>query len=66
MLSGMMERHVATGLCKIRKGWGSEDSVVIQYDNGEKHEIPASRYIDRGYKPPLDSLAACPPAKAEK
>jgi hypothetical protein len=56
----------ATGVCKIRKGWGTEDSVVIRYDDGEKQEIPASRYIDQGYKPQIDSLPACPPAKAQK
>ena len=55
-----------TGLCKIRKGWGNEDSVVIGYSDGEKQEIPANRYIDQGYKPPIDSLPACTPEKAEK
>jgi hypothetical protein len=56
----------ATGVCKIRRGWGTEDSVVIRQVDGEKQEIPASRYIDQGYKPPIDSLPACPPAKAQK
>ena len=52
-----------TGVCKIRKGWGNEDGVVIRHDDGEEHEIPASRYIAQGYKPPLDILPACPPQK---
>lgn len=56
-----------TGVCKIRKGWGNEDGVVIHHDNGEKHEIPASRYIEQGYKPPIDRLPACPlPKKRSK
>ena len=48
-----------TGVCKIRNGWGNEDGVVIRHDDGEEHEIPASRYIEKGYRPSLgqDSCA---------
>ncbi len=44
------------GLHRIRKGWGTEHSVMVRYEDGYKMEMPQSRYEDRGYQPPFDQL----------
>ncbi len=41
----------ATGVCKIRRGWGTEDSVVIRQVDGEKQEIPAAGTLTKATSP---------------
>ena len=54
-----METRVAEGICKIKGGWATEDSVRIRYPDGTELEIPASRYSEQGYSPALDDLPWC-------
>jgi hypothetical protein len=49
----------ARGICKIRNGWVHQDSVWVQYDDGNRLEIPASQYRDAGYQPPIEALPEC-------
>ena len=49
----------AHGICKITNGWVHEDSVWVQYDDGERLEIPASQYRGESYQPPIDALPEC-------
>ena len=51
---------MAKGLCRIKDGWTNEDSVWVEYDDGQRQEIPASRYVKQGYGPPLGQLPPCP------
>lgn len=55
---------MAKGLCRIKDGWDNEhheDSVWVEYEDGQRQEISAKRYVKQGYKPPLDGLPPCPP-----
>jgi hypothetical protein len=48
------------GLCRIKDGWGGQDSVLVHYDDGTVQELPARRYIERKYLPLLEDLPPCP------
>jgi len=58
-----MEDAVAKGICREVGGWGNEDSVLVDYEDGKgrKELMPASLYTQRGYLPPLDQLRICAP-----
>jgi hypothetical protein len=47
------------GLCRMRSGWATEDSVLVEYDDGKQLEVPASQYVANGYEPPIDDLPEC-------
>jgi hypothetical protein len=47
------------GICKIKDGWVHQDSVWVLYPDGERIEIPANRYMEQGYLPPIEALPAC-------
>lgn len=47
------------GVCRTKNGWGTEDSVVVEYDDGTTLEMPLSQYIQQGYDPPADTLPPC-------
>jgi hypothetical protein len=49
----------AHGICKITNGWVHQDSVWVQYDDGERLEIPASQYREESYQPPIEALPEC-------
>ena len=53
---GFMATH---GICKITNGWVHQDSVWVQYDDGERLEIPASQYREESYQPPIEALPEC-------
>lgn len=53
---------VAIGICRIEDGWANQDSVIIRYNDGTEGEIPASRYLEQAYQPPLDTLPWCNPS----
>jgi hypothetical protein len=53
---GFMAAH---GICKITNGWVHQDSVWVQYNDGERLEIPASQYREENYQPPIDALPGC-------
>ncbi len=48
------------GLCRIKDGWGNQDSVLIRYGDGTVQELPARRYIELKYLPKLEDLPPCP------
>ena len=48
-----MEPH---GLCRERKGWGSQHSVRVKYDEHQELDMAEDRYRARGYQPPFDQL----------
>ena len=50
---------MARGICKIKDGWGNQDSAWVSYDDGTKLEVPEDRYRDQGYQPPFDQLPEC-------
>ncbi|UVK49908.1 hypothetical protein DBIPINDM_008031 (plasmid) [Mesorhizobium sp. AR02] len=54
---------MVAGVCKIKDGWATQDSVWIRYGDGKELEIPASEYEAKGYQPEIDDLPACPPNK---
>jgi len=64
---GFMATH---GICKITNGWVHQDSVWVQYDDGERLEIPASQYREESYQPPIEALPECSgqhmPSKGQK
>jgi hypothetical protein len=49
-----------TGLCRIKAGSADGDSVLVRYDDGTVMEIPAHRYIEEGWLPPIEKLPQCP------
>lgn len=45
------------GVFRVKNGWGTEDSVWVQYDDPTRlYELPASEYTSQGGQPPLESL----------
>jgi len=44
------------GIYRERKGWGSQDSAHVKYDERQELDLPEDRYRDRGYQPPFDEL----------
>jgi hypothetical protein len=53
----------ATGVCRIKDGWGNQDSVIVRYDDGKQFELPRSQYEAQGYQPPFAQLPACSPGQ---
>jgi hypothetical protein len=49
----------ARGICKVKDGWVHQDSVWVQYDDGNRLEIPASQYGSEGNQPPIAQLPEC-------
>ena len=47
---------MATGVCTIKNGWGSQDSVLVRYPHGVEMEMPSSQYVAQGHQPPIDAL----------
>jgi hypothetical protein len=48
---------VARGICKIKNGWGAQDSVWVQYGASVKFEISEHQYRTKGHEPPFEELA---------
>ena len=48
-----MEPH---GLYRERKGWGTQHSVRVKYDEHQELDMAEDRYRARGYQPPFDQL----------
>jgi hypothetical protein len=44
------------GIHRITNGWINQDSAVIEYEGGDRAEIPRSEYEAKGYQPPFDDL----------
>ena len=69
-LNGYIDFMATHGICKITNGWVHEDSVWVQYDDGERLEIPASQYREESYQPPIEALPECSgqhmPSKGQK
>jgi hypothetical protein len=53
---------MAKGICKIRGGWGDQDSVLVKYAHGAEMEIPASQYVAQGHYPPIEMLPVRSPS----
>ena len=51
--STLMEPH---GLYRERKGWGTQHSVRVKYDEHQELDVAEDRYRARGYQPPFDQL----------
>ena len=47
----MRETDTPIGLCCIKDGWGSQDSVLGRYGDGTVQELPARRFIELKHKP---------------
>ena len=56
----MQGTDVPIGLCRIKAGWRNQDSVLVRYGDGTVQELPARRYIELKYLPPLEDLPPCP------
>lgn len=56
----MRETDTPIGLCLIKGGWGNQDSVLVRYGDGTVQELPARRYVELKYSPPLEELSPCP------
>jgi hypothetical protein len=56
----MRGTDVPIGLCRIKAGWRNQDSVLVRYGDGTVQELPARRYIELKYLPPLEDLPPCP------
>jgi len=50
---------MAHGICKITKGWRSQDSALVDYDDGQRMEISEVQYRALGYNPPFEQLLEC-------
>jgi hypothetical protein len=44
------------GLYRVRDGWGTEDSVCVEYEDGTRLEMRESLYRARGHQPSADGL----------
>ena len=53
---------MATGIRKIKNGWGDQDSVIVRYPNGAEMEMPSSQYMAQGHHPKITALPAHPSA----
>jgi hypothetical protein len=47
------------GICRKTKGWGTQDCVIVEYDGGDRLEIPEDQYRQQNYDPPFDELPEC-------
>ncbi|RWC26649.1 MAG: hypothetical protein EOS27_24350 [Mesorhizobium sp.] len=54
---------MAVGVCRIKDGWATRDSVWVRYGDGKELEMPVSEYEKKGYGPAVDDLSECPPNK---
>jgi hypothetical protein len=44
------------GIYRERYGWNNQDCVRVKYDERQELDVPADRYRERGYQPPIDEL----------
>jgi len=47
------------GICKIKSGWGAQDSAWVQYGANAKFEISEHQYRTKGHEPPFEALPEC-------
>jgi hypothetical protein len=47
---------MARGICKIKNGWGAQDSVWVQYGASAKFEISEHQYRAKGHEPSFEEL----------
>lgn len=47
---------MARGIHRIKDGWTTEHSVIVDYDGIMQIEMPESRYNKAGYAPPFEDL----------
>jgi hypothetical protein len=45
----------ARGVYRIRMGWGTQHSVMVDYGNTQM-EISEEKYRENGYEPPFETL----------
>lgn len=57
---------MAIGICRIKNGWATQDSVWVRYGDGKELEMPAREYEAKAYAPGIDDLPACPPNKGKQ
>jgi hypothetical protein len=57
--SQVTEISMAKGLCRVKDGWATQDSVWVEYDDGSRMEVPEEQYRSQGYQPPFDNLPFC-------
>ncbi len=44
------------GLYRERKGWGTQDSARVKYDEHQELDLSEATYRARDYQPPFDEL----------
>jgi hypothetical protein len=44
------------GLCRVRDGWVTQHSVLVDVGELIPKEMPESRYREKGYQPPFEQL----------
>lgn len=43
------------GIHRTKNGWANEDSVLVEYDNGDRIDMPASEYQANDYAPSIEA-----------
>ena len=44
------------GLHRLRDGWVTQHSVLVDVDDSARKEMPESQYREKGYQPPFERL----------
>jgi len=44
------------GLYRVRDGWVTQHSVLVEVDDSTPKEMPERQYREKGYQPPFEQL----------